>query len=163
MDILHVDSPSPWKRKRGHMSLTDSAAGAVDAALASFYRAQGAPGPSPEGFGGVSRELKGAYISAYARNAGGALDAVSAALADSLGREPTEGELADAAVALAGRQAEDDAGLLSRMFTGQAAALAEEYAPVLARTFERERAASIEQGRLSAHGGEARKPTRRSM
>ena len=42
--------------------------------------------------------------------------------------------------ALAGKQAKQDAGVISRMFKLQAASLAEEYAPALVRTFDAERA-----------------------
>ncbi len=138
------------------------AGAAVDATIAAFYRGEGGSDAIPPD-GRLVEALRKAYIEAYAKNTGGALDAVAGALADSMGRDPSEGELADAAIALAGRQAEDDAGLISRMFPGQAASMAQEYAPVLARTFEMERAASIGQRKLSGYGGENRKPARRSM
>ena len=61
-------------------------------------------------------------------------------LAEFGGREPTTNEICEAAIALAGKQAKQDAGVISRMFKLQAASLAEEYAPALVRTFDEERA-----------------------
>ncbi len=52
-------------------------------------------------------------------------------LAEFGGREPTTNEICEAAIALAGKQAKQDAGVISRMFKLQAASLAEEYAPAL--------------------------------
>ena len=49
-------------------------------------------------------------------------------------------EICEAAIALAGKQAKQDAGVISRMFKLQAASLAEEYAPALVRAFDAERA-----------------------
>lgn len=84
--------------------------------------------------------LKQAYIAAYARNDGGALDTVKDELAEFGGREPTTNEICEAAIALADKQAKQDAGVISRMFKLQAASLAEEYAPALVRAFDMERA-----------------------
>lgn len=84
--------------------------------------------------------LKQAYIAAYARNDDGALDTVKDELAEFGGREPTTNEICEAAIALAGKQAKQDAGVISRMFKLQAASLAEEYAPALVRAFDMERA-----------------------
>lgn len=84
--------------------------------------------------------LKQAYIAAYARNDDGALDTVKDELAEFGGRDPTTNEICEAAIALAGKQAKQDAGVISRMFKLQAASLAEEYAPALVRAFDMERA-----------------------
>ena len=61
-------------------------------------------------------------------------------LAEFGGREPTSNEICEAAIALAGKQAKQDAGVISRMFKLQAASLAEEYAPALVRAFDMESA-----------------------
>ena len=90
--------------------------------------------------------LKQAYIAAYARNDGGSLDTVKNELAEFGGREPTPNEICEAAIALAGKQAKQDVGVISRMFKLQAASLAEEYAPALVRAFDMERA------RKNGHG-----------
>lgn len=84
--------------------------------------------------------LKQAYIAAYAQNDSGALDTVKDELAEFGGREPTTNEICEAAIALAGKQAKQDAGVISHMFKLQAASLAEEYAPALVRAFDMERA-----------------------
>ena len=67
-------------------------------------------------------------------------------LAEFGGREPTANEICEAAIALAGKQAKQDAGVISRMFKLQAASLAEEYAPALVRTFDAERAQKADRG-----------------
>lgn len=90
--------------------------------------------------------LKQAYIAAYARNDGGSLDTVKKELAEFGGREPTTNEICEAAIALAGKQAKQDAGVISRMFKLQAASLAEEYAPALVRAFDAECAHKSDHG-----------------
>lgn len=67
-------------------------------------------------------------------------------LAEFGGREPTTNEICEAAIALAGKQAKQDAGVISRMFKLQAASLAEEYAPALVRAFDAERAQKTARG-----------------
>lgn len=90
--------------------------------------------------------LKQAFIAAYARNDGGALDTVKNELAEFGGRDPTTNEICEAAIALAGKQAKQDAGIISRMFKLQAASLAEEYAPALVRAFDAERTYKNDRG-----------------
>lgn len=122
------------------MNTGKSLAESIEEATTAYYRDGGG---SETGIAADERlvdALKQAYIAAYARNDGGSLDTVKNELAEFGGREPTTNEICEAAIALAGKQAKQDAGVISRMFKLQAASLSEEYAPALVRAFDRERA-----------------------
>lgn len=125
------------------MSTGKSLAESIEEATTAYYRDGGG---SETGIAADERlvdALKQAYIAAYAS---GSLDTVKNELAEFGGREPTTNEICEAAIALAGKQAKQDAGVISRMFKLQAASLAEEYAPALVRTFDRERAQKADRG-----------------
>ena len=122
------------------MNTGKSLAESIKEATTAYYRDGGG---SETGIAADERlvdALKQAYIAAYARNDGGSLDTVKNELAEFGGREPTTNEICEAAIARAGKQAKQDAGVISRMFKLQAASLAEEYAPALVRAFDMERA-----------------------
>lgn len=122
------------------MNTGKSLAESIEEATTAYYRDDGG---SETGIAADERlvdALKQAYIAAYARNDGGSLDTVKNELAEFGGREPTTNEICEAAIALAGKQAKQDAGVISRMFKLQAASLAEKYAPALVRAFDMERA-----------------------
>ena len=122
------------------MDTGKSLAESIEEATTAYYRDGGGAETGIAADEKLVDALKQAYIAAYARNDGGALDTVKNELAEFGGREPTTNEICEAAIALAGKQAKQDAGVISRMFKLQAASLAEEYAPALVRAFDRERA-----------------------
>ena len=122
------------------MNVGISLAESIEGATTAYYRDGGGTETGIAADEMLVEALKQAYIAAYARNDGGSLDAVKNELAEFGGREPTTNEICEAAIALAGKQAKQDAGVISRMFKLQAASLAEEYAPALVRAFNAERA-----------------------
>lgn len=122
------------------MNVGISLAESIEGATTAYYRDGGGTETGIAADEMLVEALKKAYIAAYARNDGGSLDAVKNELAEFGGREPTTNEICEAAIALAGKQAKQDAGVISRMFKLQAASLAEEYAPALVRAFDAERA-----------------------
>lgn len=122
------------------MSTGKSLAESIEDATTAYYRDGGGNETGIASDARLVEALKQAYIAAYARNDGGSLDTVKKELAEFGGREPTTNEICEAAIALAGKQAKQDAGVISRMFKLQAASLAEEYAPALVRAFDVERA-----------------------
>ena len=122
------------------MNVGISLAESIEGATTAYYRDGGGTETGIAADEMLVEALKQAYIAAYARNDGGSLDAVKNELAEFGGREPTTNEICEAAIALAGKQAKQDAGVISRMIKLQAASLAEEYAPALVRAFNAERA-----------------------
>ena len=122
------------------MNAGKSLAESVEEGTTAYYRDGGGADTGIADDERLVDALKQAYISAYARNDGGSLDTVKNELAEFGGREPTTNEICEAAIALADKQAKQDAGVISRMFKLQSASLAEEYAPALVRAFEMERA-----------------------
>lgn len=122
------------------MNTGKSLAESIEEATTAYYRDGGGVETGIAADARLVEALKQAYIAAYARNDGGSLDTVKNELAEFGGREPTTNEICEAAIALAGKQAKQDAGVISRMFKLQAASLAEEYAPALVRAFDAERA-----------------------
>lgn len=126
------------------MDVGKSLAESIEGATTAYYRDGGGTETGIDER--LVEALKQAYIAAYARNDGGSLDTVRNELAEVGGREPTTNEICEAAIALAGKQAKQDAGVISRMFKLQAASLAEEYAPALVRTFDAERAQKADRG-----------------
>lgn len=122
------------------MNAGKSLAESIEEATTAYYRDGGGAETGIAADERLLDALKQAYIAAYARNDSGSLDTVKRELAEFGGREPTTNEICEAAIALAGKQAKQDAGVISRMFKLQAASLAEEYAPALVRAFDTERA-----------------------
>lgn len=122
------------------MNTGKSLAESIEEATTAYYRDGGGAETGIAADERLVDALKQAYIAAYARNDGGSLDTVKDELAEFGGREPTTNEICEAAIALASKQAKQDAGVISRMFKLQAASLAEEYAPALVRAFDMERA-----------------------
>lgn len=122
------------------MDTEKSLAESIEEATTAYYRDGGGAETGIAADERLVDVLKQAYIAAYARNDGGSLDTVKNELAEFGGREPTTNEICEAAIALAGKQAKQDARVISRMFKLQAASLAEEYAPALVRAFDMERA-----------------------
>lgn len=122
------------------MNVGISLAESIEGATTAYYRDGGGTETGIAADEMLVEALKQAYIAAYARNDGGSLDAVKNELEEFGGREPATNEICEAAIALAGKQAKQDAGIISRMFKLQAASLAEEYAPALVRAFNAERA-----------------------
>lgn len=122
------------------MDTEKSLAESIEEATTAYYRDGGGAETGIAADEKLVEALKQAYIAAYARNDGGSLDTVKYELAEFGGREPTSNEICEAAIALAGKQAKQDAGIISRMFKLQAASLAEEYAPALVRAFDMESA-----------------------
>lgn len=120
------------------MNVGKSLSESIEGATAAYYRDGGGTETGIAADERLVEALKQAYIAAYARNDGGSLDTVKNELAEFGGREPTTDEICEAAIALAGKQAKQDAGVISRMFKLQAASLAEEYAPALVRVFDAE-------------------------
>ncbi len=121
------------------MNAGKSLAESIEEATTAYYRDGGGAETGIAADEKLVEALKQAYIAAYARNDGGSLDTVKNELAEFGGREPTTNEICEAAIALAGKQAKQDVGIISRMFKLQAASLAEEYAPALVRAFDAER------------------------
>lgn len=128
------------------MDVGKSLAESIEGATTAYYRDGGGTETGIAADERLVDALKQAYIAAYARNDGGSLDTVRNELAEFGGREPTTNEICEAAIALAGKQAKQDASVISRMFKLQAASLAEEYAPALVRTFDAERAQKADRG-----------------
>lgn len=122
------------------MDTGESLAESIEEATTAYYRDGGGAETGIAADEKLVEALKQAYIAAYARNDGGSLDTVKNELSEFGGREPMANEICEAAIALAGKQAKQDAGVISRMFKLQAASLAEEYAPALVRAFDAERA-----------------------
>lgn len=120
------------------MNVGISLAESIEGATTAYYRDGGGTETGIAADERLVEALKQAHIAAYARNDGGSLDTVKNELAEFGGREPTTNEICEAAIALAGKQAKQDAGVISRMFKLQAASLAEEYAPALVRAFDAE-------------------------
>lgn len=128
------------------MNVGKSLAESIEGATTAYYRDGGGTETGIAADERLVEALKQAYIAAYARNDGGSLDTVKNELSEFGGREPTTNEICEAAIALAGKQAKQDAGVISRMFKLQAASLAEEYAPALVRAFYVERAQKTARG-----------------
>lgn len=128
------------------MNVGKGLAESIEGATTAYYRDGGGTETGIAADERLVEALKRAYIAAYARNDGGSLDTVKNELAEFGGREPTTNEICEAAIALAGKQAKQDAGVISRMFKLQAASLAEEYAPALVRAFDAERAQKTARG-----------------
>lgn len=128
------------------MNVGISLAESIEGATTAYYRDGGGTETGIAADERLVKAFKQAYIAAYARNDGGSLDTVKNELAEFGGREPTTNEICEAAIALAGKQAKQDAGVISRMFKLQAASLAEEYAPALVRAFDTERAQKTARG-----------------
>ena len=133
-------SPLRLNENGDGMNVGISLAESIEGATTAYYRDGGGTETGIAADEMLVEALKQAYIAAYARNDGGSLDAVKNELAEFGGREPTTNEICEAAIALAGKQAKQDAGVISLMFKLQAASLAEEYAPALVRAFNAERA-----------------------
>ena len=133
-------SPLRLNENGDGMNVGISLAESIEGETTAYYRDGGGTETGIAADEMLVEALKQAYIAAYARNDGGSLDAVKNELAEFGGREPTTNEICEAAIALAGKQAKQDAGVISRMFKLQAASLAEEYAPALVRAFNAERA-----------------------
>ena len=140
------------------MNVGKSLAESIEEATTAYYRDGGGTESGIAADERLVEALKKAYIAAYARNDGGSLDTVKNELAEFGGREPTTNEICEAAIALAGKQAKQDAGVISRMFKLQAASLAEEYAPALIRAFDAERAQKADLG-IAANNKEATRRT----
>lgn len=133
-------SPLRLNENGDGMNVGISLAESIEGATTAYYRDGGGTETGIAADEMLVEALKQAYIAAYARNDGGSLDAVKNELEEFGGREPATNEICEAAIALAGKQAKQDAGIISRMFKLQAASLAEEYAPALVRAFNAERA-----------------------
>lgn len=140
------------------MDTEKSLAESIEEATTAYYRDGGGAETGIAADERLVDVLKQAYIAAYARNDGGSLDTVKKELAEFGGREPTTNEICEAAIALAGKQAKQDARVISRMFKLQAASLAEEYAPALIRAFDAERAQKVDLG-IAANNKEATRRT----
>lgn len=128
------------------MYVRKSLAESIEGATTAYYRDGGGAETGIAADERLVEALKQAYIAAYARNDGGSLDTVRNELEEFGGREPTTTEICEAAIALAGKQAKQDARVISRMFKLQSASLAEEYAPALVRAFDAERAMKTVRG-----------------
>lgn len=128
------------------MNVGNSLAESIEGATTAYYRDGGGTETGIAADVRLVEALKQSYVAAYARNDAGSLDTVKNELAEFGGREPTTNEIREAAIALAGKQAKQDAGVISRMFRLQAASLAEEYAPALVRAFDAERAQKADRG-----------------
>ncbi len=102
------------------MNVGKSLAESIEGATTAYYRDGGGTETGIAADERLVEALKQAYIAAYARNDGGSLDNVKNELAEFGGREPTTNEICEAAIALAGKQAKQDAGVISRMFKLQA-------------------------------------------
>lgn len=139
-------SPLRLNENGDGMNVGKSLAESIEGATTAYYRDGGGTETGVAADVRLVEALKKAYIAAYARNDGGSLDTVKNELAEFGGREPTTNEICEAAIALAGKQAKQDAGVISRMFKLQAASLAEEYVPALVRTFDAERAQKTDRG-----------------
>lgn len=139
-------SPLRLNENGDGMNVGKSLAESIEGATTAYYRDGGGTETGIAADERLVEALKQAYIAAYARNDGGSLDTVKNELAEFGGREPTTNEICEAAIALAGKQAKQDAGVISRMFKLQAASLAEEYAPALVRAFDAERAQKTARG-----------------
>lgn len=139
-------SPLRLNENGDGMNVGKSLAESIEGATTAYYRDGGGTETGIAADERLVEALKQAYIAAYARNDGGSLDTVKNELAEFGGRDPTTNEICEAAIALAGKQAKQDAGVISRMFKLQAASLAEEYAPALVRAFDAERAQKTARG-----------------
>ena len=133
-------SPLRLNENGDGMNVGISLAESIEGATTAYYRDGGGTETGIAADEMLVEALKQAYIAAYARNDGSSLDTVKNELEEFGGREPTTNEICEAAIALAGKQAKQDIGVISRMFKLQAASLAEEYAPALVRAFDAERA-----------------------
>lgn len=141
------------------MNVGISLAESIEGATTAYYRDSGGTETGIAADERLVGALKQAYIAAYARNDGGSLDTVKNELAEFGGREPTTNEICEAAIALAGKQAKQDAGVISRMFKLQAASLAEEYAPALVRAFDAEDAQKNARGFEAKENSAAKRTT----
>lgn len=94
------------------MDVGKSLAESIEGATTAYYRDGGGTETGIAADERLVEALKQAYIAAYARNDGGSLDTVRNELAEFGGREPTTDEICEAAIALAGKQAKQDVGVI---------------------------------------------------